>query len=72
MQIELRIEINDCGLFIDTKFAYLAATPNGIIGDDTIVEIKFPYTTRQMSPIDAIFNKIAAFIELLMKWMTLV
>jgi len=53
LQIELRIEINDCGLFIDAKFAYLAATLNGIIGDDTIVEIKFPYTTRQMSPIDA-------------------
>lgn len=59
LQVELGIEISDCGLFIDAEFPYLAATPDGIIGDDTIVEIKCPYAARQMSPIDAMLHKIA-------------
>jgi len=59
LQVELGIEINDCGIFIDENISYLAATPDGIIGDDTIVEIKCPYAARQVSPTDAMLNKIA-------------
>ena len=60
LQVELGIEINDCGLFIDAEFPYLAATPNDlIIGDDTIVEIKCPCRGAEMFPIDAMLNKIA-------------
>ncbi|XP_072745827.1 uncharacterized protein [Anoplolepis gracilipes] len=59
LQVELGIEINDCGLFIDEEIPYLAATPDGIIGDDTIVEIKCPYAARQVSLTDAMLNKIA-------------
>jgi len=57
--VELGIEINDCGIFIDENIPYLAATPDGIIGDDTIVEIKCPYAAGQVSPTDAMLNKIA-------------
>ena len=65
------IEINECGLFIDAELPYLAATPDGIIGDDNIIEIKYLYAARQMFPIDAMLNKIAdRFIEILIKWMT--
>ncbi|XP_072751049.1 uncharacterized protein [Anoplolepis gracilipes] len=46
LQMELGIEINDCKLFIDEEIPYLAATPDSIIGDDTIVEIKCPYAAR--------------------------
>lgn len=59
LQEELGIEINDCGIFIDENIPYLAATPDGIIGDDTIVEIKCPYAARQVSPTDAMLNKIS-------------
>lgn len=57
--MKLGIEINDCRIFIDENISYLAATPDGIIGNDTIVEIKCPYVARQMSLTDAIVDKIS-------------
>nr|XP_012139969.1 PREDICTED: uncharacterized protein LOC105662418 [Megachile rotundata] len=54
----LGIKINECGLFIDSEFPYFGASPDGIVGEDTIVEIKCPYAARQMSPTDAIINKV--------------
>ncbi|XP_072757720.1 uncharacterized protein [Anoplolepis gracilipes] len=59
LQVELGIEINDCGIFIDEEYPYLAATPDGIIRDDTVVEIKCPYAAQQVSPTVALLNKIA-------------
>ena len=59
LQEILGIEINECGLFIDAEFPFLGASPDGIVGNDTIVEIKCPYAARQMSPNDAMLNKIA-------------
>lgn len=59
LQEILGIEINDCGIFIDAEFPYLGATPDGIVGDNTIVEIKCPYAARQISPTDAMLNKVA-------------
>ncbi|XP_060871434.1 uncharacterized protein LOC132945685 [Metopolophium dirhodum] len=35
-----------CGLFTDNEYPYLAASPDGLIGDNAIVEIKCPYTAR--------------------------
>lgn len=59
LQEKLGVEINDCGLFIDAELAYLAATPDGIIGDNAIVEIKCPYAARQVSPAAAIRDNVA-------------
>ncbi|XP_029343469.1 uncharacterized protein LOC100570366 isoform X1 [Acyrthosiphon pisum] len=39
-------KIKKCGLFIDTQIPYLAASPDGIIGDTAIVEIKCPYAAK--------------------------
>uniref|UniRef100_A0ABD2XTU8 Ubiquitin-like protease family profile domain-containing protein n=1 Tax=Trichogramma kaykai TaxID=54128 RepID=A0ABD2XTU8_9HYME len=36
----LKKNIEKCGLFIDPVDAYLACSPDGVIGDDTIVEVK--------------------------------
>ncbi|XP_072743985.1 uncharacterized protein [Anoplolepis gracilipes] len=58
LQVELGLEINYCGIFIDEEIPYFAATPDGIIGDDTVIEIKCPYAARQVST-DAMLNKIA-------------
>lgn len=37
-----KIIIEPCGLFVDRKYAFIGATPDGIIGEDTIVEVKCP------------------------------
>ncbi|KAL5246402.1 hypothetical protein ACI65C_013810 [Semiaphis heraclei] len=37
----LSVQISKCGLFIDSKDYFLGATPGGLIGDDTLVELKY-------------------------------
>ncbi|XP_076299458.1 uncharacterized protein LOC143218255 [Lasioglossum baleicum] len=53
---ELGVPIKPCGLFIDYDIPYLGATPDGLINDDTIVEIKCPYSAKDMSADDALEN----------------
>ena len=44
--------VRECGLFVSTECPMLAASPDGLIGDDTVVEVKCPFTART-KPIDA-------------------
>lgn len=34
------------GLFICLQYPFLAASPDGLIGEETVVEVKCPYTAR--------------------------
>jgi len=43
---ETDLQVLQCGLFISTERPYLAASPDGILGDETIIEIKCPYSSR--------------------------
>lgn len=36
----LGVQISKCGLFLDSKDYFLGATPDGLISDDTLVELK--------------------------------
>ncbi|XP_022161755.1 uncharacterized protein LOC111027668 [Myzus persicae] len=47
-------KIKLAGLFIDKTYHFLAARPDGLIEDDGIIEIKCPYTTKDLRPEDAI------------------
>ncbi|KAH9642624.1 hypothetical protein HF086_011217 [Spodoptera exigua] len=38
------ISILPCGLFIDRTYPFIRATPDGLVGDDTLIEIKCPLT----------------------------
>lgn len=46
---QLKIETEPCGLFIDKMLPFLGATPDGVVGDNTIVEIKCPITAYKTS-----------------------
>ncbi len=35
-----------CGLFVHPDFPFLGATPDGLFGDDSVIEVKCPYTGR--------------------------
>ncbi|XP_057652475.1 uncharacterized protein LOC130891643 [Diorhabda carinulata] len=54
----------ECGLFVDAENPYLAATPDGLIGDNGIIEVKCPYSAAKTTPIDAIQKQIIKFAEL--------
>lgn len=49
--------IVDCGLFIDREHPYFAASPDGLIGNDGLLEIKCPYSARHLTPDEAIESK---------------
>ncbi|KMQ89099.1 hypothetical protein RF55_11307 [Lasius niger] len=55
----LNIRINCCGLFIDAKIPFLGASPDGLIENDGIVEIKCPFGARFLTPEDAITSNVS-------------
>ncbi|KAL4118949.1 hypothetical protein QTP88_011827 [Uroleucon formosanum] len=54
----LGVNIEPSGLFVDSEQFYLAASPDGLIGDDGLMEIKCPSSAKSVSPKEAIENKI--------------
>ncbi|KOB78717.1 hypothetical protein OBRU01_01900 [Operophtera brumata] len=58
------VQITPCGLFIDEEIQYLGATPDGLIADDTIVEIKCPITAFNKSVREAVENKKIPFFKI--------
>ncbi|XP_050522037.1 uncharacterized protein LOC126894803 [Daktulosphaira vitifoliae] len=38
-----------CGIFIDENLNYLVATPDGMVGENEIIEIKCPYNIQNMT-----------------------
>lgn len=56
LQLEtvLGVSISECGLFIDTKNHFSGATPHGLIGNDTLVEIKCPISASNITPEEGI------------------
>lgn len=47
------LKVLPAGLFVDFNLPFLAASPDGLIGNDAIIEIKYPYSTKDFSPVDA-------------------
>lgn len=50
------IKVEKCGLFIDSETCYLGASPDGIVGDNAIVEIKCPHSIFENDINEAILN----------------
>lgn len=50
------LTIKPSGLFIDREICYLGATPDGLIGENGILEMKCPYSAHNMVVDDAISN----------------
>lgn len=51
------LEITKCGLFVDRNLQYLAASPDGLIGNDGIIEVKCPSTGSSLTPEEVIEQK---------------
>lgn len=43
---EFGLNIEKCGLFISCEYPFLAASPDGLLGADTVIEVKCPYAAR--------------------------
>lgn len=54
---ETGLKVVESGLFVDKNKPFLAASPDGLIGDDTLIEVKCPYKIASMTPEEGIQQK---------------
>lgn len=40
LEHQIEIKIAECGLFVDEELPFLTASPDGLIGEDGLVELK--------------------------------
>ncbi|XP_077484482.1 uncharacterized protein LOC144094390 [Amblyomma americanum] len=45
--------VQPCGLFVDLEHGFLAASPDGVVDEDRIVEVKCPLTAKEDEPLEA-------------------
>lgn len=60
LQKAINRDIERCGLFIDQKSPFLGASPDGLVGDDCIVEIKCSFQAADMTIAQAMALKNSA------------
>lgn len=58
------LKVLPAGLFVDFNLPFLAASPDGLIGNDAIIEIKCPYSAKDLSPDDAQKQNKLKFMEI--------
>lgn len=57
LEAQENIRIRPCGLFLDPEIPFLGASPDGLCGDDQIIELKCPITAHKMGIDQAIQEK---------------
>ncbi|XP_072389723.1 uncharacterized protein [Diabrotica undecimpunctata] len=53
-EAKYNLKVRECGLFISAENPFLAASPDGSIDDDHIVEVKCPYSACKLTPEEAV------------------
>jgi len=61
LEKKLNLKIVKCGIFVDEEYPYLGATPDGLIGDDGIVEVKCPSSSQHLTPEEGIIEEKITF-----------
>jgi hypothetical protein len=51
---QLKLMVIPCGLYIDKELPQFAASPDGLVGEDAILEIKSPSSAMNITPAEAI------------------
>ncbi|XP_077512016.1 uncharacterized protein LOC144122934 [Amblyomma americanum] len=54
---ECNVVVKECGLFVDQESPFLGASPDGLIGEDVLVEVKCPYSARHLTPLEGVRAK---------------
>jgi YqaJ-like viral recombinase domain len=51
------LQVLPAGLFVDIELHFLAGSPDGLVGEHDIVEIKCPHSIKDMNPKDGVLAK---------------
>nr|XP_042913257.1 uncharacterized protein LOC122273253 [Parasteatoda tepidariorum] len=57
----LNHNVSPCGLFIDKDLPFLAASPDGLVGNDGIIEVKCPAKCYDITPDEGILSRKVTF-----------
>lgn len=57
LETDKGVNVKKCGLFVDREYPYLAATPDGLVGEDTVVEVKCPENSKDLTPLEGVQKK---------------
>ncbi|XP_072400501.1 uncharacterized protein [Diabrotica undecimpunctata] len=60
---KMNCKIIKCGLFIDEEHCFLGASPDGLVGDDALIEIKCPPSIKSMTPKAAVEKKKLPYLQ---------
>ncbi|KAJ8871637.1 hypothetical protein PR048_027964 [Dryococelus australis] len=55
---ENNISISQCRLVIEDEHPFLGASPDGLIGEDAVLEVKCPTTANLVTPLEAVGDKV--------------
>jgi hypothetical protein len=58
---EFSMSVVSCGLFVHEEYSFLGASPDGLIDEDSIIEIKCPFLARDLTVEEAVKSKIIKF-----------
>jgi len=62
-ELKLGLEVLPAGLFIDEIINFLACSPDGLIGYKDLLEVKCPYSAKDMTVIEGVEQKKIKFLS---------
>jgi hypothetical protein len=62
-ELERNVVVGKCGLFVDTESPFLGASPDGLVGEDGLVEVKCLPTIGMLTLDEAIVAKKDIFLD---------
>lgn len=57
------LKISDCGIFINSQWPFLGASPDAIISNDSLLEIKCPYSARNTTIKEAVESRLIVYLK---------
>ncbi|KAH8018343.1 hypothetical protein HPB51_003064 [Rhipicephalus microplus] len=57
LEIECKVVVKECALFVDQEDPFLGATPDDLISEDVLIEVKCPYSARGLTPLGGVHAK---------------
>ncbi|CAN7978517.1 unnamed protein product [Ixodes persulcatus] len=57
LEADMGVSVETCGLFVDREHLYLGASPDGLVNDDSLVEVKSSYTARGLTVLEGVKQK---------------
>lgn len=64
LEMEHGIKTVDCGFFVHPEHDWLGASPDGLIGDDALLEVKCPFGLRNGGEFKSIFEQLHYYAQI--------